>query len=156
MENKYFTPEIEDIRVGYEMYAPLLDESGKETGQLVKIIIDSPNWANEICDISVNYDVLKDYKLGDVWKVSYLTKEQIEAEGWEYINTIRYWNAPSKIKGLCFRKNNHLLSFNPYNNNISIIPVDPSKEQEYWEQVRYVGKCPSINEFRTILKLLEI
>lgn len=80
-ELQYFTPNIEDIRVGYEMYAPVI-EDGKETGRLVKVVINSADWANQICDIS-NSDDKRVYSLGDIWKIPYLTKEQIVAEGWE-------------------------------------------------------------------------
>lgn len=74
------------------------------------------------------------------FRVSYLIKEQIENEGWK---------ESDKIKNF-FRKGNYKLEI--YDNYRIII----RKDGWYEENTIYKGKCLSINEFRTICKLLGI
>lgn len=63
-KKKYFTPEIEDIRVGYQCILP-------NSNKLLKLIY------KDIENIYVSKIDLKQIK------VPYLTKEQIEAENWK-------------------------------------------------------------------------
>lgn len=75
MENKYFTPDIEDIHVGYE-YEQLINQVWTKEifakGSYLPENIDLLHWAHS-CILNKNL------------RVPYLTKEQIEAEGWELI-----------------------------------------------------------------------
>jgi hypothetical protein len=139
MENKYYTPDIKDLRIGYELYW-----------------IKDP--IKEITDDNLIHQILDYKKLAFIlnpplkWKgalepnlmsylVPYLTKEQLEAEGWEFKES--YYFLVDK-----YQKSKYLLFFIKESNTISL-------EHES-RQILFKGKCPSINEFRTICKLLNI
>ena len=149
MENnlKYFKPEISDIHVGYECEVAYLEKDNwtpmkvrhqEETEDFIKAVF---NYNRRI-------------------RTPYLTKEQIVAEGWEAANTggvEKGWIGTR----FCCSKDNYLLGVE-FKNEIPIVLLvfrDPSKEE--WvgnspEFFRVVLPCPSINEFRTIIKLLNI
>lgn len=148
MENKYFTLDIEDIRVGYECEMRQRDV-----------------WEPYIVQ---DNDCLSDFRDMDGIRVSYITKEQIEAEGWEYTGFVHkykgfikkehsdYWSA---------RYKNAVMAYNPIDNTLVINVYDPTKtidgekpEYDYPNIKRgmFRGECKSINEFRKICKWLNI
>lgn len=137
MENeKYFTP---DIRVGYEC------EMSSDGFEFFKTIID-------ITDIS---DLIEWYKCGylnfddlsEVIRVPYLSKGDIEVEGWK-LNDDKLLTLDNK-QLYSFSKNNFGLLFQPYNNDIQIY----DKRREIYV---YQGECKCINTFRYLNKLLNI
>lgn len=134
MENKYFTPSIGDIRIGYQCQIKYFSDSDFE-----EVIIDD-EWT--LC-------VLKEYINDSCLRVPYLTQAHLEERGWvlrtEYSGKYR----------LMFAKDNFLLSYNPENYMLFIIPLDPSKEF-YEHQTRYAGTCKDPNTFDYICKLLNI
>jgi len=139
MENKYFVPDISDIRVGYEYER-----------------FDGDNWVkyNFDSDSPVFYDMegwrfeLKHDIEEGVIRVPYLTKEQIEAEGWEtdpsWDNPIEFWKEDYVIK--IYKE------------------IGKNKEKQairIWHGVKdgqqlFMGECKDINTFRYICKLLNI
>lgn len=143
MENKYFTPEISDIRVGYE--CELLWNQN---------MLPEENWY----PIKIWEDDTEEFDLID-WigkiansklRVPYLTKEQIKKEGWLQIT--------SSDLAFKFVKGEYNLEF------ISgvIQGMGIYSSIGIWIQgnsgrlIRYIGECPSINEFRTLMKWLKI
>ena len=127
MENKYFTPDIEDMTVGYEV-EQLINQKWKKVlfakGSYLPENNDLLQWAHS-CIIS------------NTLRVPYLTKEQIEAEGWKH-----YGNN-------CFELNPRwFCSWYPEMNRLEI--YDNENENNF------SGKCKDINTFRKICKLLEI
>ena len=134
MENKYFTPDITDIYVGYELEW--------------KSQIRKQDWKITVCDtdlISIIYD---EYEHADIeepfnqqFRVPYLTKEQIEAEGW------------TKEKSY-FIKNNIYLFFE--DKFLVIDSGNPFSWEAIDSEILFKGKCKDINTFRKICKLLEI
>jgi len=148
MENKYFTPDIEDIHIGYELE---VNYNFKLNDIFHKKIIDS---FEELSDIYARMP-------GDcVIRIPYLTKEQIEAEGWEYVK-----NTNTVDVDIChiFNRNNYMLGWFPLINKIALLVRDPSKAFnkngiliEYNNTERYTGSCRDINTFRKIIKLLGI
>ena len=156
MENKYFIPEISDFHNGYEYERN-----------------DGGEWYSVTCDLYdardiktlLNKKVLDTFPEGkspldsdtysahykatgiDRIRVLHLTKEQIEAEGWEEMN------APIISIGhgflyIPFLKNNCRLDYN-YTTNILNIKKDDVTNL-------YYGECKDINTFRKIIKLLGI
>ena len=145
MENKYYTPAIEDLRVGYECEhtTDTLTFKVNNTDEIIKDKLYSHDVVNYLKWIIEN-----NHEISEFIRTPYLTKEQIEAEGWksktEYTGKFRF----------VFEKGNSWLAWNPEENMMTIMPIDPSKEF-YEHNVRYAGGCPSINEFRQICKLLD-
>lgn len=130
----YYTPSIEDIHVGYEC------EIYNANSEWFPITITLGHIFNDL--LFYTRDISKE--LTNLFRTPYLTKEQIEAEGWENYN--------SKLKPLCFKKDDYHLYFYEEDYTITIGKGTPPM----WLNYYYNGKCPSINEFRKIVKLLGI
>ena len=138
MENKYFTPAIEDLHVGYELVSNL-EKQNIGIGK-APLRISKDNISHVLSNI-------------DTYEVLYLTKEQIEADGWKLKDNVIGFNVP------VFEKNNHWIMWYEKEKFLRIMPIDPSKEKfidkmDIW--MLYQGECKCINTFRTICKLLNI
>lgn len=127
--NKYFTPDIQDIRVGDECIIKAPKYEGK------KFIIDEDQ---------VQY-AASCIRAGILF-IPYLTKEQIEAEGWE----IDY-EAPERF---CGKKEHYRL--NRYKMKMEISSFRRYDFATVEAEVIFYGECKDINTFRYICKLLEI
>lgn len=144
----YYTPDIEDIRVGYECEIYMPQDINWENYNWQKYILETKHFNNE----------QPYFPLTSKIRTPYLTKEQIEAEGWEFkeTNKIRYWyQKQSPEKG----GNWHgyyiyeaKLIHDPEMNYLKILYSFNAVEDE----CVFEGECKSINEFRTIMKLLKI
>jgi hypothetical protein len=132
MENKYFTPDIEDIHVGYE--CEILNNKEK-WNKINMPSIFIPKCVNKVTERN---GWLETNKL----RVPYLTKEQIEAEGWELSSEDKY---------LQFVKPNYSIS---YVEKLHLLIVIALEEKQ--SDVKYSGTCKDINTFRKITKLLGI
>lgn len=129
-DKKYYTPDIEDIRVGYECetYATFFN---------VDMNIQRQEWTKlQLIPNAVKSIISKDVPIDKV-RTPYLTKEQIEAEGWEDVSTDQpqFSKAPYR---LYLQKDRRIWIRDMFDNDF------------------YHGKCPSINELRYITKLLNI
>jgi len=145
MKNKYFTPDIEDIHVGYE--CEILKETWEPFKFNVKEII--PVFAR------VNSKTI----LSDKIKVPYLTKEQIEAE---LINDWKFNELTSTFQKKIIRENFILNVDIYYNNFFKKLQIKVIEEHEEFNKLSkteynlYNGQCKDINTFRKIIKLLGI
>lgn len=148
MENKYFTPSLEDIRVGYECefhgmtvggltIIDFSDESKSETIREPDIKVWSPikcgydPWINE-----KTVEEIKRLLENNQIRTLYLTKEQIEAEGWKAVSDSQFY------------KKDVVFSFQSSLEKVT-----------FWEpagDVLFNGECKDINTFRYICKLLNI
>jgi len=146
----YYTPDIEDIRVGYEAevnWEFYRNSDGTKSSHL--------NGWKPVIFKGVDEAVRKYHEMG-MYRVPYLTKEQIEAEGWE-----KDTNHPL-YKGLLKFKNSNGTYWVRMsdNNKIDIICYTSTEGKDIWtlqkRSVIFEGYCPSINEFRYITKLLKI
>ena len=149
MENKYFIPDIEDFHIGYECE--------------FKNNMQDNVWKKEICDmdlVSIAFSSWEhedtDDKFSDNFRVSYLTKEQIEAEGWEFIQIYP--------KGACiFQKGTKEEGCE--------LTCDFTEHRVHFTELYFYGlddeytrtkltwrslECKDINTFRKICKLLKI
>lgn len=133
---KYFVPEISDLRVGYEC----------------EIEIDN-EWINKIIEFEYGWLELPD-DYNKRLRVSYLTKEAIESEGW------RIHNLQKEIKD-----KNCFLFYKKVNEETFIMVFDPSdscKRIGIHQEVlkipvkHFSGTCKDINTLRQIQKLLGI
>lgn len=145
MDNKYFTPDIEDIRVGYELESHnwSMDEMGIPE-------LNYDRWEKWVLNKADVKHFMK-YGIRGSIRVPYLTKEQIEAEGWKldfsrHITPgIGYCKDNAELNyyhGYVTSKNKHVRT------TTILIRIDGRD--------RYLGDCKSINEFRYINKLLGI
>jgi hypothetical protein len=153
MESKYFTPDIEDIRIGYEyeQYHPKYHKNNDGETE------DRNEWIKKVFGEPLMYgDTLSKHIEQENIRTPYLTNEQIEAEGWERLDFKRE-------ERYIYEKGNYFLVFNEKVKTINIILRDPSKESEIsWslqtspERFKFFCECKCINTFRTICKLLNI
>jgi hypothetical protein len=138
MENKYFTPNIEDLCIGYELE-----------------IRQANKWLSH--KIQSN-DCFCDFIDMDGYRVPYLNKEQIEAEGWtSFITEYERDIVTEKMIYTFFKEDrNYMLGWNFNTNKITLIIKDPSLVLDYYTEPTFRGECKDINTFRKIIKLLKI
>jgi hypothetical protein len=144
--NKYFTPDIEDLCIGYELELLCVIEGSNEKEE---------TWKNTI--IYNLYVENKEEFIKSV-RVPYLTKEQIEAEGWIYkTKSTDLW---FERKEIFLREDGYHLQniklqygLHDYRLKISFVYVGDNEEESV---NAYLGKCKDINTFRKIIKLLGI
>ena len=148
MENKYYTPTIEDIYVGYEYK----EQDYKKQWEFKKA--RDIAWG-DFATLIATQEI----------RVPFLTKEQIEEEGWKF----NYLGKNDWFKGnipilpynevdypfeLWFKLDKYWLGF--YKSIHKIVILEKSEEYPEGESVLFKGTIPSINEFRYISKLLGI
>lgn len=144
--NEYYSPNIDELHIGYEGF--LLGQK-----VVIETIHDFEHWI-------LNPIVTK-----------YLTKEQIEAEGWkpnlitdELIvieNNYCFFSITQKQEERQFKEDPEYM----YNLSVFYTPL-PYIEIDFWnlgvlKTIRssyrmYEGECKSINELRTLMKWLKI
>lgn len=149
MENKYYTPEITDIRVGYEC----------EIWMPQNPSFDKWDWESFILQKNHFNPEQPFFPLIAKLRTPFLTKEQIGADGWEV-----YPSVMPNQDWIGFSKDNYMLVYYCFNNDISkpcikILAKDVILLEwmgNFPEMFRVTLPCPSINEFRFICKLLKI
>lgn len=150
MEDKYFTPDIEDIRVGYYC-EHTSDGLAFGLNNYDDIIVGEL----ETCDVIqyIKWHVEDGYDIGNMIRVPFLTKEQIEEEGWKVLE--KEW-------GTFIEKDNYMGRFTIVDGLpiITLLAKDVCKMD--WllpnspEMFRLVLPCKDINTLRYICKLLRI
>ena len=130
---KYFTPDITDIRVGYECERQDL-EGNWQPLKMPSIFIPRC-----VTDYNTGHGWIVDKKI----RVPYLTKEQIEAEGWKWREELeeftKYDEGHECVVVLLPEHRVHIYYYEP--NELD---------------TRFWGECKDINTFRYITKLLGI
>ena len=134
MENKYFTPDIEDFHVGYECE---IYENEQYVSYVISHIIVGGNTRIDIPDG-------RHWSIQNKLRVPYLTKEQIEAEGWKYLSE-------GYTEHQAFYKDDFQMSCFYDKHLLKII-----KKESLKTIVLYQGSCRCINDLKKIIKLLGI
>jgi hypothetical protein len=143
MENKYFTPDIENIHVGFicYQYNKFYDGHGIKFDE---------RWAEDLTLLvpaAVRILINEESNIADFIRVPYLTKEQIEAEGWSKakvpIVTIKH-----DFYEIPYIKDNFRIDYNFKNKLINILENNGVN--------LFYGECKDINTFIKIIKLLNI
>lgn len=166
---KYFIPDIEDLKVGYECeictnYGYESFNDNKEIWE--KVLIEYKNEDGTYTEKLLNIIIGIDDGYQPV-RVSYLTKEQIEAEGWNFkIKGIDLWFEKEVLteefdwSSFC-----NLYGYKPYklflnygtNDNKIIIKCDFSGGADFSNSdILFEGECKDINTLKYISKLLKI
>lgn len=158
-KEKHFIPEISDLFVGYECeiinYASNNYNKDKSTCKWNKFVLKKEHLFSSYDGSSFLETCVSCLNFGDL-RVPYLTKEQIENEGWKFRETGR-----SKFYKR-YDKTEFALNYNIKTNMLfiekAIKDVTNTVYDYSWINNDYifVGKCRCINEFRTIMKFLEI
>lgn len=130
MENKYYIPELEDLHAGYECEIQIGGKDGNcwKPTRLLRI------------HSAIGFDV----------RTLYLTKEQIESEGWKYSN--RVYTHPENHEFITYKKGNYYVGYIEEDKVFTVFENIPYRGEEI-TRYYFQGKCPSINEFRKIIKL---
>lgn len=145
MENKYYTPEIEEFCVGFEYESRIAgydDEWTKET--IYAMFRDG--WESNIDDVLAMY---RDG--GDEFRVKYLDSSDIESLGFEPIDYVERYRF--KIPGItAYIKENIHISFYPYEANI-----DESVRGKIWIgsknfDYKFKGTIKNLSELKKLLK----
>jgi len=152
-ENKYYTPDVENIRYGYEM--EWLNKANESSFVLDGVDVDTwTKWDYEFQGLSLNgiRNMIADKRL----RVPYLTKEQIEELGWKHIGTMRDGGTTTyQIKDkytLDYRETNQILKGTERYREITIKELT---ENHMFKHLITV-ECKSINDLRYLMKLLKI
>lgn len=153
MENKYFTPDIEDIRVGYKCQVLWCCKEPRPWNNIKVTKEDYLNTTSlpiEEIISRLQYDVVE-------IRTPYLTKEQIEAEGWVFTNRFEGGSADRFEENFKkdFPNGYYALTINQFQ-FVTIRLWNCINPKEPISQTHWRGILPSINEFRTICKLLKI
>jgi len=137
-EDKYYIPEISDLKVGYECENRL---TGKNWLQLKISKKDAFYISSFINDLEL-----------DNLRTPYLTKEDIENLGYFITEDVDKSRKYPEIGSLFVHKTiDVFLTFYQESHYIEI-----HNNEDYADRkTLYFGYCPSINELKTILKLLE-
>ena len=149
MDNKYYTPAIEDLYVGYECE---IRPSSESELPWVSYTISADNTPKGY------------FKYGKI-RTPYLTKEQVEAEGWEmYARSADLWfefkESPVIHTNLQefhgYKPFNLFLNYGLHDQKLQV-RCDFSGGLDFSESdTLFEGYCPSINEFRKIIKWLRL
>jgi hypothetical protein len=136
-ESKYFTPNIEDIHVGYECQCFNI-----ETGQWADYTIDSNEDLFDFMD-----DMSLEYHLSeDNIRVPYLTAEQIVKAGWIHIYDDFTFGKFIKLGPVGYEM------FYDYNDHS--MDIDDVDLQDVHIDL-FQGTCKDINTFKKIFKLIK-
>ena len=151
---QYYTPDIEDIRVGgnYEVFSigRQIDEYGLFLSPEKRD--DELKWREYIGKSASDVLHLSIYLQKQELRVPYLTKEQIEAEGWYCTNHVE----------LNFQRiiSDDLWWELDYNIDTHDLTIECWKENHITNKsdcfTKFEGECKSINEFHYVCKLLKI
>ena len=160
LNDKYYIPNIEDIRYGYEYeelwenipsikekliqeWKPTIFGHSQDVYEYNRIrqIITGVHFSFESCGNLVRRDKIR---------VPFLTKEQIEAEGWREVKLNNNEQATS-----LYKKNGYDLRIYQDCLRLSELMVGAGMMPS-WDKILFEGECKSINEFRLICKWLKI
>lgn len=140
-ENKYFTPSIEDIRVGYELEWKLnkvdwIEYYDKSVYDWQKHVITE----NDFHGGELGDDFHSFGNSNCEFRVPYLTQEQIETEGWVEGKKGRF-----ELQQITILQDEERTDW--------LVITETIKDKQ---QLAFKGECKDINTFRYICKLLRI
>lgn len=140
-DNKYYTPDISDLHIGYE--GEYLAMITPQTRVWKPFKIEDSFSFNEI------WDIFNEGKQTNI-KVKYLSKEDIESEGWKDLE-----NHP-KLVEQHYSQGKHRLVLNQITRGIEVYTIN-FVDTELSPPIQiYKGECKSINELKKLMKSLSI
>ena len=144
MKDNYYTPDIEDLRVGYEC-------------EIRNNASANDHWIKGILDTNFFLISLKLNNWIENIRTTYLTKKQIESLKWRYIDKDVFANFinerdKKKYDTLIFKKKDMELLWIEELNMINI----GTRDDMGYINSRYIGECKDINTLKYLQKLLNI
>jgi hypothetical protein len=143
---KYFKPTLEDIRVGYELeyHNWSIDEAGESE-------LNYDWWEATILKPD-NVETFMKYGIKGGVRVPFLTKEKLQEEGWTFLDdtdSTEYFENRFSVY-----KDKYVVAFFKTDGILCVTERETDGILDTY--ILYRGLCPSINEFRMILKFLNI
>lgn len=134
IDQQYFVPGISDLRIGD--YIEIVNSKGKWiTGEF-------PNVVRQVSSLDQYADDIMAFA-HTLYRLPYLTQEQLESEGWVYSHTIG--------RSVRFLYRGYKLQFSVENNDYKVFITN-----NYNRYIVFNGQCRDINTLRYIQKLLNI
>jgi len=131
-DNKYFTPDISDLYVGYEYQWLLHNIDGSDY-----------KWVDKVADTTNMVSLLWQLEMGHI-RTPYLTIEDIESEGWKWDKD----HYRLKLSPLYKDQSDEVWELWQYGKIINISNETSNR--------CFDGECKSVNEFRKIEKWIGI
>jgi hypothetical protein len=156
-KNKYFTPDIEDIHIGYEceiLYPHNMIEYNEKLNENL--------WEKHKFELRESLSEGDSMSFDYMYRTLYLTNQQLENEGWKYYQNIpdmvvsegyvEYYKDVEWFKVvISISETSHYLDVQKVFQNVQI-----GDELQEFRNTIYNGHCKDINTFRKIIKLLGI
>ena len=151
MENKYYTPKIEEFHVGFEY------EFAFNKKNYTKIVYDGSQVLKSKSyydDYGCEYDAVEDDL--KYCRVKYLDKEDIESFGFKYIDEDTYI-LPMLFKPIIFSPGkvwgDIIMHYHPEDNYTSITGFSEGQEEEY---TLFMGLIKNKSELKKILQMIGV
>jgi len=142
MNNKYYTPEIEEFHVGFEFESNYISFS--KDGNWTKVILGKND---------INYEEISWFYtsyIGDAvpteFRVKHLDREDIESLGWEHTG-----GKMSPGATQYYEKNGMSLDYSENNKILSIY-----SERYNWETCKFDGTVRNKSELKKVLKMIGV
>jgi hypothetical protein len=161
-ENKYYTPEISDIHLNYEM--EWLQKANSDWSVLDGVDKDTwQKWDYKFQGFNINtiQQFIEDQRI----RVKYLDKSDIEACGWSNVGDVECWMGKPPMYYWMADYKNAMMGYNPEDYTLVITYKDPCKSidgvaDEYnypkTKNGQFRGICKSINELYKIMSWIGI
>lgn len=162
IEPGYYKPDPEDFHLGYEYEFHCMTTGGyffmdRDENTPPDRMPDHKVWSKEVITDHMLYgrsltDALKILK-GDRIRTQYLTREQIEAQGWTFKGkSVDTWfEKTGSFEQSSWRSHTAVLHYGFHDQRLTVYLMDGPDETPI-----YLGECKSINEFKLIEKWLKI
>lgn len=143
MQNKYYTPEIEEFHVGFECEFKSYknNHQGGSVEQWDKYVIKIDTFDKE------SYEQIT-YRTN--WRVKYLNEDDIISLGFKHIGGKLISGAEQE-----YHKNNYRLYYSTDSKKLKIINEDENTSYEVEGGIIFSGKIKNKTEFKKLLKQLD-
>lgn len=161
MENdKHYHPNLEDLRVGYEFEYSLQSIHLPNGMDWKKMVVEEkhlfPDYSDQDNEAFISF-IAGAIKRKNI-RVPYLTKEQIESEGWKITKNLD----DEELTGQKIKSDFTFFEIY-YDTFLKELIVEEfnqaqlvnAKTGDYNSNTIFKGECKSINEFRIIIKMLK-
>lgn len=161
MENKYYTPSIEEFHVGFEC-----EWQSK---------IRNESWSKQICDVdlvNIAYDSIEhsdeEEPFNEQFRVKVLDQEDIESLGWEndkevygfkrlmFHKEITFRGEQKRVSILYVEQNNHLLVYINSKDMAAYMFENPEQKITTYGGTLFAGTIKNKSELKVLMKQLGI